>query len=141
MGELQYQWVNCNNNFQPIVGATQASFTPTSSGSYAVVISSNGCTDTSICYSINNVGFEQLEVGSDFTIFPNPSNGNFQISSKHQFKKSSLRIINTIGELVCEKGFEGNELIDFKLNLSAGVYFVEMIGDHTNKTVRRILIQ
>ncbi len=137
----QYQWVNCNNNFQPIAGATQSSFTPTSSGSYAVVISSNGCTDTSICYSINNVGFEQLEVGSDFTIFPNPSNGNFQISSKHPFKQSSIRIMCSLGELVYEKGFEGNELIDFKLNLPAGVYFVEMIGDSTNKTVSRILIQ
>ena len=137
----QYQWVNCNNNFQPIAGATQASFTPTSSGSYAVVISSNGCTDTSICYSINNVGFDQIEVGSDFTIFPNPSDGNFQISSKQPYKKSSIRVISALGLLVFEKEFEGDELIDFKLNQSAGVYFVEIIGDNTNKTVRRILIQ
>ena len=137
----QYQWVNCNNNFQPIAGATQTSFTPTSSGSYAVIISSSGCTDTSICYSINNVGFDQLEDRSDFTIFPNPSNGYFQISSKHPFKQSSIKIMSSLGELVYEKGFEGSELIDFKLNLSAGVYFVEMIGDNANKAVRRILIQ
>jgi hypothetical protein len=49
--------------------------------------------------------------------------------------------MSSLGELVYEKGFEGNELIDFKLNLTAGVYFIEMIGDSTNKTVRRILIQ
>jgi hypothetical protein len=137
----QYQWVNCNNNFQPIAGATQASFTPTSSGSYAVIISSNGCTDTSICYTINNVGFDQLENETAFSVFPNPSNGYFQIRSKQTFKQSSIRIMSSLGELVYEKGFEGNELIDFKLNLPAGVYFVEMIGDSTNKTVRRILIQ
>jgi hypothetical protein len=137
----QYQWVNCNNNFQPIAGATQASFTPTSSGSYAVIISSNGCTDTSICYTINNVGFDQLKNETTFSVFPNPSNGYFQIRTKQAFKQSSIRIMSSLGELVYENGFEGNELIDFKLNLTAGVYFVEMIGDSTNKIVRRILIQ
>jgi hypothetical protein len=141
MAGAQYQWVNCNNNFQPIAGATQASFTPPSSGSYAVIISSSGCTDTSICYSINNVGFDQLEDRSDFTIFPNPSNGYFQISSRQPFKQSSIRVINALGVLVFEKEFEGNELIDFKLNQPAGVYFIELTGDNTNKIVRRILIQ
>lgn len=137
----QYQWVNCNSNFQPISGATQASFTPTSSGSFAVIISLNGCTDTSTCYTINNVGFLQLEESSAFSIFPNPSNGNFQISSKLPFKQSSIRILNALGVLVFEKEFEGNELIDFKLNQPAGIYFIEMTGDKTNKTVHRIFIQ
>lgn len=137
----QYQWVNCNNNFQPIGGATQASFSPTLSGSYAVVVSSNGCTDTSICYTINSVGFDPLKVRNDFTIFPNPSTGNFQISSKYLFKQSSIRILNALGILVFEKEFEGNELIDLKLNQPAGVYYIEMIGDNTHKTVRRIFIQ
>lgn len=141
MGGAQYQWVNCTNNFQPIAGATQASFTPTLSGSYAVVIFSNGCIDTSLCYSINNVGFHQLEVGSDFTIFPNPSNGNFEIISKDPFKQRSIRVTNALGVLIFEREFEGNDVIDFQLNQSAGVYFIEMIGDNTNKTVRRILIQ
>lgn len=136
----QYQWVNCNNNFQPIVGATEASFTPTSLGSYAVVISSNGCTDTSTCYSINNVGFEQLEVGSDFTVFPNPSNGHFQIGSIQPFKQTTVRVINALGVLVLSKEFDGNKLIDLNINQPAGVYFIEIVGDNTQKTVRRISI-
>jgi hypothetical protein len=137
----QYQWVNCNNNFQPIAGATQASFTPTSSGSYAVVISSNGCTDTSICYSINNVGFDELEFGNDLTVFPNPSYGNFQIRSKQPFKQSSIRIMNALGVLVFEKEIEENELIDIKLNQPAGIYLIEILGDNTHKTTRPIVIR
>jgi len=137
----QYQWVNCNNNFQSISGATQASFTPTFSGSFAVVISSNGCTDTSICYTVNNVGFDQLEVESGFTVFPNPSKGHFQIGINQPFKQTSIRVINALGVLVLEKEFDGIKLIDFNINQPAGVYFIEMIGDNTYKAVRRILIQ
>jgi hypothetical protein len=137
----QYQWVNCNNNFQPIAGATQASFTPTSSGSYAVVISSNGCTDTSTCFTINNVGFDQLENETTFSVFPNPSNGHFQISSIQPFKQTSIRVINALGVLLFSKEFEGNKLIDLNINQPAGVYFIEIVGDNTNKTVRRIFIQ
>jgi len=137
----QYQWVNCINNFQLIAGATQGSFTPTSSGSYAVVISSNGCTDTSICYSINNVGFDQLEDENDFTIFPNPSNGYFQITSIQHFKQTSIRVMSALGVLLFQEEFVGNELIDFNLNQPAGVYFIEMIGDNANKAIRRVFIQ
>lgn len=137
----QYQWVNCNNNFQSISGATQASFTPNFSGSFAVVISSNGCTDTSICYTVNNVGFDQLEVEIGFTVFPNPSKGHFQIGLNQPFKQTSIRVINALGVLVLEKEFDGIKLIDFNINQPAGVYFIEMIGDNTYKAVRRVLIQ
>lgn len=137
----QYQWVNCNNNFQSISGATQASFTPTFSGSFAVIITSNGCTDTSICYTVNNVGLDQLEVEGGFTVFPNPSKGHFQISLHKPFKQTSIRVINALGVLVLEKEFEGSKLIDFNASQPAGVYFIEMIGDNTYKSVRRILIQ
>jgi hypothetical protein len=137
----QYQWVNCNNNFQPIAGATQASFTPTSSGSFAVVISSNGCTDTSICYTINNVGFDQLENETAFSVFPNPSDGHFYIESIQPFKHTSIRIINALGVLVFSEEFGGSKLIDLKINQPAGIYFIEIVGDNTPKTVRRISIQ
>jgi hypothetical protein len=50
-------------------------------------------------------------------------------------------VINALGILVFNKEFEGNKLIDLNINQPAGVYFIEIVGDHTNKTVRRIFIQ
>jgi hypothetical protein len=47
-----YQWINCTNN-QPIAGATAASYTATTSGNYKVVITKNGCVDTSTCTVVN----------------------------------------------------------------------------------------
>ena len=48
---ITYQWVDCNNGNAPIANATNPTFTPTSTGSYAVVLSEGGCSDISSCYS------------------------------------------------------------------------------------------
>ena len=47
----QYQWVECTSGL-PIVGATGTEFVPFQSGSYAVVVSSGSCMDTSFCNSV-----------------------------------------------------------------------------------------
>lgn len=46
-----YQWINCNSNL-PITNANSQTYTPTVSGSYKVVITQNGCTDTSACTQV-----------------------------------------------------------------------------------------
>ena len=45
-----YEWLNCNGNIL-VQGETAQSFTATSTGSYAVIVTQNGCADTSSCYS------------------------------------------------------------------------------------------
>jgi len=46
-----YLWLDCNG-FVPISGQTSQSYTASSSGSFAVIVTQNGCSDTSYCYSI-----------------------------------------------------------------------------------------
>lgn len=47
-----FQWINCSDNSM-INGATNASFTPSESGDYAVIVtSSNNCVSTSSCFSV-----------------------------------------------------------------------------------------
>ena len=45
-----YQWIDCDNGNAAITGETAQTFDPTASGNYAVVVTLNGCTDTSACY-------------------------------------------------------------------------------------------
>lgn len=52
-----YQWIDCNYFNQSIPGATDQSYTPTVTGSYAVIITKNGCSYTSLC---NNIIIEIL---------------------------------------------------------------------------------
>ena len=56
-----YQWIYCDS--VEIEGATFQSFTPTENGNYAVVITQDGCVDTSGCYMINTIGINELYQG------------------------------------------------------------------------------
>lgn len=62
-----YQWYNCGTQ-SLIANATASSYTPASSGNYAVIISKNNCIDTSNCtlVTINN-----CNISTTFTVFPN----------------------------------------------------------------------
>lgn len=68
-----YQWLDCQNAFAAIAGATNQTFTATSNGQYAVAIGFNGCTDTSACYLVNTVGLpSQSFAALAIKIYPNP---------------------------------------------------------------------
>jgi len=50
-----YVWINCNGNI-PVPGQTSQSFTVTATGSYAVIVTQNACTDTSNCILVDLSG-------------------------------------------------------------------------------------
>ena len=56
-----YQWLDCDDNYAPIEGATDMVFTATQNGSYALEITFDACSDTSDCYDIDDfVGISEL---------------------------------------------------------------------------------
>jgi len=67
-----YQWLDCDNSYALIAGETNQNFTATINGNYAVVVTQNGCTDTSACEMVNNVGIDKIN--SNIKIHPNPTN-------------------------------------------------------------------
>ena len=52
----QYQWLDCENENAPIPGETGQLFSPSTNGSYALEVLENGCTITSACYEITDLG-------------------------------------------------------------------------------------
>ena len=58
-----YIWINCNGNI-PVQAETNQSYTASISGSYAVVVTQNGCVDTSNCFTAN-VGCSTTITGAD----------------------------------------------------------------------------
>ncbi len=66
-----YQWLNCNGN-TIINGATNKTYTPISSGSYAAIIMQNTCSDTSGCHTIVIQGINVSNVLYSFEVWPNP---------------------------------------------------------------------
>ena len=132
-----YQWVDCENNFTPIVGETNQTFIPNSNGSYAVIITNGSCKDTSSCYSFNTLSLDNRQ-NNNVSIFPNPSYGNFYIQTNKQL---TLRLYNMVGQLVLiEKINELQAVKAVDLNkLSKGIYLYEL-SDHLNVETRGKLL-
>ncbi len=67
-----YQWLDCNDQNNPLTGATQQDFSPQQNGNYAVVVTANGCSDTSDCHSFSVTGITDTDPFGFTRIFPNP---------------------------------------------------------------------
>ncbi len=94
-----YQWLNCDNNFAIINGATETTFTPENNGRYAVEITLNNCIDTSSCKLINNVNIDEHSHLS-FVIYPNPSTEGFTVQYSSHIENGYLNIIDLTGKQI-----------------------------------------
>lgn len=121
-GELDYQWLDCNNNYEVIPGETNQHYFASQNGSYAVVTSINGdCVDTSECLIFES--FSNEELNSVNSIVIRSSAHQLSISSQNTTKGS---IFNLNGQLL--KSFD---LIDEKstieFNQPPGIYFLQAL--------------
>jgi len=124
---VSYQWIDCITN-QPVVGATNQSFTTSEAvGTYAVIVTSNGCSDTSMCISVDQSGLNE----GDFNIglLPNPANESVLI----QWYSDAVEAVELLDEagkvvrmlLVTDEA----QAVELPLtNIAAGVYHVRLSG-------------
>ncbi len=123
-GQASYQWLECDNNYALIPGANQQSYNVTSTGEYAVQLFQDGCLDTSSCNFVTVLSVDDEQV-SQLGIYPNPSNGEVQLSLPSDYVVSeSILITNIFGVQLMELQVETQNI---KLNLEdqpAGVYLI-----------------
>jgi hypothetical protein len=128
-----YQWIDCANGNTPVSGATNQHFNPSSNGSYAVIVTKNGCSDTSVCYTIAGLGINEFGEGNKVNIYPNPTNGEITIAITAPVYNADISLINIVGQTIVEKSKLSGST--FNLNMkeyAAGVYIVEIReGDKT----------
>ena len=131
-----YQWVDCNNNFSPINGETNAMFTTQNAGYYAVEVSYNNCSEISDCFTINNVsGLDDLNRKYEITLFPNPTSNDLTISLEG-IEVIDVVIVNIYGKVL----FQQSGLFDQdRISLSSyvsGTYIVKIITSEGNREIR-----
>lgn len=119
LGGANYQWMNCDTK-QPISGAVLQNFTPTQGGNYAVILTKNGCTDTSKC-TFTDVGLTENDL-PQLSVFPNPSNGRFTFSQGWDTEAGTLFVINPAGKIVAQVAIENRPETVVEHNLPSGVY-------------------
>ncbi len=132
-----YQWIDCSNGNAIIPGATSQSFTATSNGSYAVIVTNANCTGTSDCQTINPIGIDELSA-SNIQVYPNPTSGNVRILFGKKYEFTTIELINEIGQIVFRKSYTLNEEIDFNINGTKGLYLLKIETAEGTSTFRVI---
>src|SRR5690554_162368 len=117
-----YQWINCSD-MSNISNETNISYTPSSSGTYAVEITINGCSSTSSCHKTELLGINHESGNSLFKLYPNPSNGIINIENN---KGKTVLIYDSKLSLVYTSSLKiGKQVLD--TNLSSGIYIWKAI--------------
>ena len=115
-----YQWINCATG-QGITDANNDTLVATSNGSYAVIVTNaNGCSDTSVCTIVDQVGIyfpESAFIG----LYPNPTNSIITLELPAD-DGAIANVFDSQGKLIISvSNAKNGEQFDLS-TLSTGVY-------------------
>ena len=129
----QYQWIDCNNNNEPMLNETLQSYNAIEAGSYAVIISLPNCTDTTECFSefasLNENAIDQMLLMAK----PNPVSDFLSIYSSGV---TQAQITSANGALIETIRLDGETNLDVTMYPS-GVYFIKTLEGRTTKFVKQ----
>ena len=133
-----YQWVDCNNSFNPIAGETNQDFTASANGSYAVIVTHGSCVDTSACYEITQVGFDENNTAISLSIYPNPSKGVFNVNTETE--NMIVTVYSTDGRLILEPTKIENHKQEINLgSVESGLYLLKASTEKGLVTMRLVV--
>jgi hypothetical protein len=120
----------------------------TSTGTYSGVLSFvNGDADENpFNYNLSgtvtatSVGLDEITVGKNISIYPNPAKDQITISTAASLKNASVSIFDMTGRLVHEKNnLEGKSNVIDISNYDSGIYFFEI--NQSNEFIRAKVIK
>ncbi|OQB29890.1 MAG: Cohesin domain protein [Bacteroidetes bacterium ADurb.Bin174] len=133
-----YQWLDCNNNFEPIEGETNQSFTATQNGSYAVEVTQNNCTDTSDCYDITSAGILENTFGNDIAVYPNPTDDILHINLGETLSEFTISITDVSGKLLKQSTYKNIQKLELNLDVQPGFYLLTIHSESKKAIIRLI---
>ncbi|MCT4580600.1 MAG: T9SS type A sorting domain-containing protein [Flavobacteriales bacterium] len=100
IANASYQWLDCDNGYSPIVGATSPNFTATEIGFYAVAIDVDNCRDTSICNHLPYIVSIAQEQQEQLKVYPNPTKDLITIEHHNNSLDAKLTITDLSGRIL-----------------------------------------
>jgi hypothetical protein len=131
-----YQWVECGTGINPISGATNQSFTPTSNGDFAVQVTANGCTSLSNCYTVVISRVEYTEGVGQLQVYPNPTSDNINIKLTDQYQNALVQLYTVDGSLISAKRYTSGNIEMSLQELTEAMYFLKVITNDSTFEIK-----
>jgi len=86
-------------------------------------------------------GINTILDSKDVTVYPNPNNGQFNISLNLNINKVNMEIVNTLGQVVAEfNDIDANTTQSIELsNIAEGIYYIR-ISSNNNTIIKKVNI-
>ena len=144
-GADSYQWLDCNDNYAPIPNETDRVFTASENGNYAVEIVSTvmGCSDTSACVQVTEVGIIDDYWGDQIRVYPNPASARLTIEMPEDMMVFALVLTDLSGQEIVNQtippGSTRSQVALEDLVISKGIYVLTLQAEagtyHTRLTI------
>lgn len=123
MNGATYQWLDCDNAYTPLTGETNAIFTATVNGNYAVAVSANGCTDTSACYAVSTLSLNTE--GIQVSVFPNPAEQWISVNLGTTYQDILVQVYDMEGRLAASHPVSQSQQVNIDISaLAEGMYML-----------------
>ncbi|MDD3878047.1 MAG: T9SS type A sorting domain-containing protein [Bacteroidales bacterium] len=133
---VNYQWIDCNNNYEPISGEDNQVFVAVNNGNYAVVVNDGNCSDTSDCINVDIIGLSDKEDEASIFLYPNPNNGTFTIETNWE---TSVEICDALGRIVFMKDFKNGKEHVILSDVPNGIYFIKSKNSKSQTVIRMVV--
>lgn len=133
------QWYNSSGI---INGATNTTYTISSSDSYYSIVTLQGCnSDTSNLLNAEISGLSIPEIINNISIYPNPFSFSTTLQSDNLFQNVNLTVYNTYGQIVKQiNNLSGKTIVFQRDNLTRGLYLLQLTQDNKVITTDKLVI-
>jgi hypothetical protein len=138
---VTYQWIDCDNANAELVGETSSIFDYSTllSGNFAVIVSDNGCADTSDCIFVDISDISETN-SALISIYPNPTSDNFTVELNQLGVNTTIELVDAQGRIIMKK-FTTLNKVEFTTDaLPDGLYLVRVSTEGTS-LVKSIIVE
>lgn len=141
-----FQWVDCDQNYAVLVGATSNSFSTADSGHFAVIVTEFGCIDTSACYMLRPAakgGFgafvTENTLAQKIRIYPNPTTNYITVDFGEPCQNAKVVVTDINGKIQLQAACSGDSrLVLDTRTLANGLYFVNVRTEFEAMTLKMV---
>lgn len=135
-GQDSYQWLDCSQNFQPVPGSLQQSFSPSENGTYAVTVTKGNCRDTSNCYLFTS---NTIRSKQSIRIFPQPARDKLYVTLMGKKERYTFTMKDALGRIVLKGKGVGEDDFDTS-RIPVGFYIFQLQFESTGNSFSSLIV-
>ena len=133
------QWFNCDQKELILANSSSKNYLPIKSGNYGVIVSSNACRDTSLCFTIKLLLMSELNP-LKINVHPNPACSHLNIEMDKDFLNLNAEIIDNMGKVVDSFVLYPHQK-QYPIKLNKGHYSLKIIAKEGIVFLSRLLVE